>query len=50
MKLWMDCIEIPQGPGLGVEVDEDGIKENSYDGRWGTPTAFFKDDNSFAQW
>ena len=32
------------------EVDEDGIKENSYDGRWGTPTAFFKDDNSFAQW
>lgn len=43
-------IEIPQGPGLGVEVDEDGIKENSYDGRWGTPTAFFKDDNSFAQW
>lgn len=43
-------IDIPQGPGLGIEVDEAGIKENSYDGRWETPSISFVDDNSFGQW
>ena len=32
---------------MGIEVDEEGIKENMYDGRWETPRVSFADDHSF---
>lgn len=43
-------MDIPMGPGLGIEVDEDGIRENAYDGRWDSPKLFLPEDNSFADW
>ena len=42
-------IALPQKPGLGVEVDEDFVKHNGYDGAWDTPRQYHK-DGSVAQW
>ena len=43
-------ISIPEGPGMGIEIDEAGIKENQIDGRWETPRVMFADDHSFGEW
>jgi galactonate dehydratase len=43
-------IELPTGPGLGIELDEDAIEEKRYDGDWDTPRWFHKDDGSVADW
>jgi len=40
---------VPQGPGLGVEVDEDKLHELIFDGIWETPQ-FVRKDGSFAEW
>ncbi|TGT73381.1 MULTISPECIES: galactonate dehydratase [unclassified Mesorhizobium] len=43
-------VAIPDGPGLGVEIDEDYVKERAKDGhRWRNPVWRHK-DGSFAEW
>ncbi len=42
-------IDIPQGPGLGVELDEEALKDKIYDGKWTTPLLTFE-DGSHAEW
>ena len=43
------CIRIPKGPGLGIKVDEEGLKEFYGRGDWSTPQLFFE-DGSMADW
>ncbi|CDX42007.1 galactonate dehydratase [Mesorhizobium plurifarium] len=43
-------VAIPDGPGLGVEIDEDYVKERAREGhRWRNPVWRHK-DGSFAEW
>lgn len=41
-------IDIPQSPGLGIEVDEEKLP--IYAGDWDTPRWFHQDDGSVADW
>lgn len=44
------AIEIPTGPGLGIEVDEDYVRERAAEGhRWRNPV-WRHSDGSFAEW
>lgn len=43
-------IDVPTGYGLGIEVNEESLKEMSYDGEWDSPLFFDPDDNSLADW
>ena len=43
------CIRIPDGPGLGIEVDESRLEELAFPGAWDTPRLFFE-DGSIADW
>ena len=43
------CIRVPEGPGLGIEVDEEAVQSSCFDGTWDTPHLFF-DDGSVADW
>lgn len=40
---------IPDGPGLGIEVDENALNTLKFDGTWDTPHLFY-DDGSVAEW
>lgn len=42
-------IQIPEGPGLGIEIDEEALKERMYEGNWDTPR-LFHEDGSVADW
>ena len=42
-------IDVPTKPGLGVELDEEAIKEKIYDGKWTTPRQYYE-DGSIADW
>ena len=43
-------VAIPEGPGLGIEVDEDYVRERAAEGhRWRNPV-WRHDDGSFAEW
>jgi len=42
-------IELSEKPGLGIEVDEDYIKEMAYPGDWDSPR-IYNDDGSFTEW
>lgn len=43
-------VAIPQGPGLGIEVDEEYVRERAAEGhRWRNPV-WRHDDGSFAEW
>ncbi len=42
-------IEVPTKPGLGIEVDEEAIKDKIYDGKWTTPRQYYE-DGSNADW
>ena len=42
-------VEVPAGPGLGIEVDEDAVAEKIYDGGWETPR-WTHGDGSPADW
>ena len=42
-------IELPKGPGLGIELDEESLKDKIYDGGWSTPRLYFE-DGSVADW
>lgn len=43
-------ISVPEKPGLGIEVDEEGLKHIQYDGRWSNPIFYFGDDHSMGEW
>ena len=43
-------IAVPQGPGLGIEVDEAVVRERGCEGDWQTPLISYPDDGSFAEW
>ena len=42
-------IRIPEGPGLGIEVDESKLDALRFDGTWDTPHLEFE-DGSIADW
>ena len=42
-------IRIPEGPGLGIEVDEEALQKLVYPGDWDVPRLFFE-DGSMADW
>jgi len=42
-------IDVPTGPGLGIEIDEDALAEKLYDGSWDTPRLWHT-DGSVADW
>jgi galactonate dehydratase len=42
-------IEVPTGPGLGIEVDEEALPGQLYDGSWENPR-LWHDDGSLADW
>ena len=48
-KIINGSIPVPTGPGLGIEVDEDVIRERSCEGTWDSPR-FFHKDGSVADW
>ncbi len=42
-------VDVPTGPGLGIEVDEEALAEKLYDGAWETPR-LWHEDGSVADW
>ena len=42
-------IDVPTKPGLGVELDEEALKDKIYDGKWSTPR-IYHEDGSVADW
>ncbi|MCC3376546.1 galactonate dehydratase [Cohnella sp. REN36] len=42
-------VDVPKGPGLGVEINEEALRERAYPGEWDTPL-LFHEDGSFAEW
>jgi galactonate dehydratase len=42
-------LDLPAGPGLGIEVNEDYVREMAYSGDWDSPR-WFNDDGSFTEW
>lgn len=42
-------VAVPQGPGLGIELDDEAIERQRFDGQWETPQ-FRHSDGSFAEW
>lgn len=42
-------IDVPTKAGLGIEVDEDALKDKIYDGKWTTPRQYYE-DGSNADW
>jgi len=42
-------IEVPEKPGLGIEIDEEAVKEKAYSGIRERPT-LIHDDGSVADW
>lgn len=43
------AVAVPQGPGLGIELDEEALAEQYDDGSWDTPRLSFP-DGSVADW
>lgn len=42
-------IRVPAKPGLGIELDEEALKDKIYDGKWTTPRQYYE-DGSIADW
>jgi galactonate dehydratase len=42
-------ISIPEGPGLGIEMDEEALQQKIFDGNWDTPR-LYHEDGSVADW
>ncbi|MBP1992993.1 galactonate dehydratase [Paenibacillus eucommiae] len=43
-------MDLPEGPGLGVEFDEEALEEKRYSGDFDLPKVFHADDQSVADW
>lgn len=43
-------IDVPKKPGLGIELDEEALREKLFDGSWHTPILHHEDDGSLADW
>ena len=43
-------IDLPTEPGLGIELDDEAVAAQRYDGAWQTPVLYHADDGSFADW
>lgn len=43
-------IELPDKPGLGIELDEEALRDKADDGSWESPLWFHKDDGAFGEW
>lgn len=43
-------IDVPYGPGLGIDVDEEVVKSMSYDGLYRCPVVHFELDNALGEW
>lgn len=43
-------VDLPTGPGLGIELDEEAVASKVNDGAWQTPHLYRDDDGSFADW
>jgi galactonate dehydratase len=43
-------VDLPTGPGLGIELDEEKIASLLYSGDWKLPYWIHQDDNSVADW
>lgn len=43
-------IDLPTGPGLGIELDDEAMAGKVYDGSWQTPHIAHGDDGSHADW
>ncbi len=48
-KLKDGYIELPTGPGLGIEVDEEKVKAGAHAGEWDNPT-YTQEDGSYGDW
>jgi galactonate dehydratase len=42
-------IDLPEKPGLGIEINEDYVREMAYPGDWDSPR-YYNDDGSFTEW
>ncbi len=42
-------VPVPAGPGLGIEVDEEAVRANLYDGSWANPR-YTLEDGSVTEW
>jgi galactonate dehydratase len=42
-------IEVPEGSGLGIELDEEKVRGGPFAGDWETPVRK-QEDGSFAEW
>lgn len=42
-------IAVPEGPGLGIEVDEEVVRERQNEGTWDSPLLFMQ-DGAVAEW
>ena len=42
-------IDLPKGPGLGIELDEEALQARLFDGSWDTPR-LYHEDGSVADW
>ena len=42
-------VEVPTGPGLGIELDEDAM-EDKIDHDWQNPQSYLQEDNSVVDW
>ncbi|OPY30292.1 MAG: hypothetical protein A4E28_00349 [Methanocella sp. PtaU1.Bin125] len=43
-------IDVPQGPGLGIELDEDALAERISEEDWRAPELTAPDDGSVVDW
>ncbi len=43
-------VPVPAGPGLGIEVNEQMLKERSYPGDWDSPRLYADDDGTIVDW
>ncbi|MGI6207691.1 MAG: galactonate dehydratase [Anaerolineae bacterium] len=43
------CVRVPQGPGLGIEVNEEGLAEYADEGLWCNPAAY-DEDGCVSEW
>jgi galactonate dehydratase len=43
-------VDLPQGPGLGIELDDEAVAARKMEPNWDTPRLFHEDDGSVGDW